>query len=80
MQVPWINAPITGVATTPNAADETAVRDVFDQMDHLDVLCANAGVAGPTALVEDVALARLAGLVSVSIWKGLFWLPNTRRP
>jgi NAD(P)-dependent dehydrogenase (short-subunit alcohol dehydrogenase family) len=50
-----------------NAADETAVRDVFDQMDHLDVLCANAGIAGPTALVEDVALADWQACVSVNL-------------
>jgi len=50
-----------------NAADETAVRDVFGQMDHLDVLCANAGIAGPTALVEDVALADWQACVSVNL-------------
>ncbi|UWR14229.1 SDR family oxidoreductase [Sulfitobacter sp. M368] len=50
-----------------NAAEETAVRDVFDQMDHLDVLCANAGIAGPTALVEDVALADWQACVSVNL-------------
>lgn len=50
-----------------DAAEETAVRDVFDQMDHLDVLCANAGIAGPTALVEDVALADWQACVSVNL-------------
>ena len=50
-----------------NAANETAVRDVFGRMDHLDVLCANAGIAGPTALVEDVALADWQKCVSVNL-------------
>ena len=40
---------------------------VFGQMDRLDVLCANAGVAGPTALVEDVALADWRACVSVNL-------------
>ena len=33
----------------------------------LDVLCANAGVAGPTALVEDVALEDWRNCVSVNL-------------
>ena len=40
---------------------------VFAQMDHLDVLCANAGIAGPTALVEDVALDDWRACVSVNL-------------
>lgn len=39
-----------------DAGDEDHVRDVFDRMGHVDVVCANAGTAGPTAAVEDVAL------------------------
>lgn len=49
------------------AADEAAMRDVFAQMDGLDVLCANAGVAGPAAAVEDVALADWRACVSVNL-------------
>lgn len=40
---------------------------VFGQLDGLDVLCANAGIAGPTALVEDVALADWQACVSVNL-------------
>ena len=50
-----------------NAADEAQMRDVFAQMDGLDVLCANAGIAGPTALVEDIALADWRACVSVNL-------------
>ena len=43
-----------------NVADEDAVATLFQDIEAewggLDTLCANAGIAGPTALVEDVAL------------------------
>lgn len=43
-----------------DVSDEPAVARLFARMaetwGHLDVLCVNAGIAGPTALVEDVAL------------------------
>ena len=53
-----------------NAADEGAVRALFAEIaaaGGLDVLCANAGVAGPTALVEDVALEDWRACVSVNL-------------
>ncbi|TMV08903.1 SDR family oxidoreductase [Ruegeria sediminis] len=44
-----------------DVSDEDAVASLFREIETewggLDVLCANAGVAGPTALVEDVRLA-----------------------
>ncbi|MBO9444843.1 SDR family oxidoreductase [Ruegeria sp. R14_0] len=43
-----------------NVVDESAVSVLFGEIEAewggLDTLCANAGIAGPTALVEDVAL------------------------
>ena len=43
-----------------DAADETAMRGVFDDLQsrwpQLDVVMANAGIAGPTAAIEDVSL------------------------
>lgn len=43
-----------------DVSDEPAVAGLYARMarawGHLDVLCVNAGIAGPTALVEDVAL------------------------
>ena len=50
-----------------SAADEAAMAHVFDEMDHLDVLCANAGIAGPTAKVEDIALSDWQACVSVNL-------------
>ncbi len=50
-----------------NAADEDDMRAVFATLEGLDVLCANAGIAGPTALVEDVALDDWRACVSVNL-------------
>nr|WP_281403107.1 SDR family oxidoreductase [Sulfitobacter aestuariivivens] len=50
-----------------SAADEDQMAAVFAQIDRLDVLCANAGVAGPTALVEDIELADWRSCVSVNL-------------
>ncbi|MGC1495871.1 MAG: SDR family oxidoreductase [Sulfitobacter sp.] len=50
-----------------DAADEDDMQRVFSNLDGLDVLCANAGIAGPTALVEDVALEEWRDCVSVNL-------------
>ena len=50
-----------------SATDEVAMADVIAQMGRIDVLCANAGIAGPTALVEDVALDDFRACVSVNL-------------
>ena len=50
-----------------SATDEVAMADVVAQMGRIDVLCANAGIAGPTALVEDVALDDFRTCVSVNL-------------
>lgn len=54
-----------------DVTDEGAVRATFEQVHAqwggLDVLCANAGIAGPTAAVEDVALAEWRRCVSVNL-------------
>lgn len=50
-----------------DASDEVAMAGVFGALDRLDVLCANAGVAGPTAAVEDVALEDWRSCVSVNL-------------
>lgn len=50
-----------------NAADEGQMAAVFAEMDRIDVLCANAGIAGPTALIEDIALADWRACVSVNL-------------
>ncbi|MFK7835395.1 MAG: SDR family oxidoreductase [Sulfitobacter sp.] len=50
-----------------DAVDEAGMGAIFAKLDHLDVLCANAGIAGPTALVEDVTLADWRACVSVNL-------------
>ena len=54
------NCPAHWHRSEVNVADEDAVarlfRDIDEKWGGLDTLCANAGIAGPTALVEDVAL------------------------
>lgn len=58
-------------ATVVDAADEAGVQALFGEIQThwggLDVLCANAGIAGPTALVEDVALSDWQKCVSVNL-------------
>jgi NAD(P)-dependent dehydrogenase (short-subunit alcohol dehydrogenase family) len=52
-----------------DATDEAAMAAVFCELETggLDVLCANAGIAGPTALVEDIALEDWRRCVSVNL-------------
>lgn len=50
-----------------NAADEAEMAAVFAQIEGLDVLCANAGIAGPTAGIEDIALEDWRACVSVNL-------------
>ncbi|MEP2028183.1 MAG: SDR family oxidoreductase [Paracoccaceae bacterium] len=53
-----------------DASDETAMKALFDQTAHaggLDVLCANAGIAGPTARVEDINLRDWRTCVSINL-------------
>lgn len=49
------------------ADDEAAMRDLLAEMGQLDVLCANAGIAGPTAPIEDVALEDWRACVGVNL-------------
>lgn len=53
-----------------NASSEADVKAVFaalGQAGGLDALCANAGIAGPTAAIEDVMLADWQKCVSVNL-------------
>ncbi len=64
------NVPTHWVTHQADASDEAQMQAVFEaigQAGGLDVLCANAGVAGPTALVEDVALEDWRRCVSVNL-------------
>lgn len=54
-----------------DVTDETAMDNLFQQIgaewQGLDVLCANAGVAGPTALIEDIELDAWRSCVAVNL-------------
>ncbi|MEP1585248.1 MAG: SDR family oxidoreductase [Tateyamaria sp.] len=50
-----------------DAADEARMSEVVAEIGTLDVLCANAGIAGPTAAIEDVALDDWRTCVSVNL-------------
>jgi NAD(P)-dependent dehydrogenase (short-subunit alcohol dehydrogenase family) len=59
--------PKTWVSREANATDEAAMAGIIGEMGRVDVLCANAGVAGPTALVEDIALEDWRACVGVNL-------------
>ncbi len=62
--------PDSWTATQADARSEGDMAHVFQRLSEaggLDVLCANAGIAGPTALVEDVALEDWKSCVSVNL-------------
>jgi NAD(P)-dependent dehydrogenase (short-subunit alcohol dehydrogenase family) len=54
-----------------DASDEPEMRGLFNEIGEtwggLDVLCANAGIAGPTAGIEDVDLGAWRRCVSVNL-------------
>jgi len=57
--------------TCLDVTDEPAMAAMFAEIEAawggLDTLCANAGIAGPTALVEDIALADWRACLSVNL-------------
>lgn len=59
--------PKTWQTRQADAVDEAAMADVLGEMGQIDVLCANAGVAGPTAQIEDVELEDWRGCVSINL-------------
>jgi NAD(P)-dependent dehydrogenase (short-subunit alcohol dehydrogenase family) len=63
--------PADWVRDTVDVADETAVAAAFARIaadwGGLDVLCCNAGIAGPTSLIENVALAEWRRCLAVNL-------------
>jgi len=57
--------------TQADASDEPAMvalfQDIAAQWDGLDTLCANAGIAGPTANIEDIALKDWRACIAVNL-------------
>jgi NAD(P)-dependent dehydrogenase (short-subunit alcohol dehydrogenase family) len=50
-----------------DVSDEDAVAGLFADLPTLDVLCANAGIAGPTARIEDVELDDWRACLAVNL-------------
>jgi NAD(P)-dependent dehydrogenase (short-subunit alcohol dehydrogenase family) len=54
-----------------DAADEPAMQALFAEIDRdwggLDILCANAGIKGPTAGIEDMDLTEWRGCLAVNL-------------
>lgn len=65
------NVPSDWTQSLVDASDEGGVAELFlkikDLWGGIDVVCANAGIAGPTAQVEDVALSDWQACVSVNL-------------
>ena len=65
------NLPAHWGAADVDASNEAAMADFFAELEarwgRLDVLCANAGIAGPTAPVDEIALADWQRCVSVNL-------------
>lgn len=61
------DVPASWHARVCDAVDEAGMAAVMAEAGTLDVLCANAGIAGPTARVEDVDLADWRACVSVNL-------------
>lgn len=61
------DVPVHWTAVRCDASNEADVAALFARLDGLDVLCANAGIAGPTALVENIDLGEWQRCVSVNL-------------
>ena len=56
-----------------DVADEAEIAALIDHIGGCDVLCANAGVAGPTAPVTDVALGDWRACMTVNLDAPFLW-------
>lgn len=63
--------PDTIIGSCVDVSDEPAMAALFDELRDrwggLDVLCANAGTKGPTALIEDISLADWRACLAVTL-------------
>ena len=69
------NCPKEWKKSHTDVRDERAVKKLFENIKNdwetIDVLCANAGIKGPTALIEDISLTEWKECIDVNIY-GIF--------
>ncbi len=77
------NCPSHWLKTKLDVTDEKAVSTLFDELEQtwgaLDVLCSNAGIAGPTAKLEEIPLDEWQRCVSVNL-EGAFLFSKYATP
>ena len=71
------NCPKEWTKSHTDVRDVRAVKKLFENIKNdwetIDVLCANAGIKGPTALIEDISLTEWKECIDVNIY-GIFFL------
>ena len=69
------NCPKEWKKSDTHVRDARAVKKLFEDIKNdwetIDVLCANAGIKGPTALIEDISLTECKECIEVNI-DGIF--------
>ncbi len=69
------NCPKEWKKSNTDVRDERAVKKLFENIKNdwetIDILCANAGIKGPTALIEDISLTEWKECIEVNI-DGIF--------
>lgn len=66
-------------ATQANVANSNDIDRLFETVDHLDILINNAGIAGPSAAVEDVASDAWDDCIAVNL-SGAFYITHHAVP
>ena len=71
------NCPKEWKKSHTDVRDERAVKKLFENIKNdwgiVDILCANAGIKGPTALIEDISLTEWKECIEVNI-DGIFFV------
>ena len=69
------NCPKKWKKSHTDVRDERAVKKLFEYIENdwgtIDILCANAGIKGPTALIENISLIEWKECIEVNI-DGIF--------
>jgi NAD(P)-dependent dehydrogenase (short-subunit alcohol dehydrogenase family) len=61
------DCPTNWTKTVLNVSDDAGTKALFGRIETVDAVCANAGIAGPTARIEDVDWADWQACVNVTL-------------